>query len=376
MKLPSWKMILLILTVAYAFIIFYFLIKTRLPNSTHIPHFSIVDTMDTMSNKSVEESYISADNLPLREYAIKSSFNSAYDGGDVSAKTLAKRIEDGYRFIDLNVFSASGGQLFVGFSRDNAPALTSVKLTFAEAIETIKKHAFVKPKTTPEKSAASQESAATPAPSLAENFYTYPMIVHIRVYRTPESTEDIIAKIADFLKKKDDMYLRDADNKPVQINGGTPLSRLKRKLLFTMDIENMRQIYAPTNTPSIEYVDKTTQEAMRSFVNMISGGHTIITFYKYSDESIMNRTRKLRVDDAKPDMKFKTNAAELAIVYPHPTDNNANPDTKKIILNNTIQMIPMRAYIEDGNLSEYIKMFNDLKTPFVPLTFAYTYHNK
>jgi hypothetical protein len=143
-----------------------------------------------------------------------------------------------------------------------------------------------------------------------------------------------------------------------------------------MDIENLRQIYAPANTPSIEFVPQTTREALRSFVNVMSGGHTLLSFYRYDDASLLSRTRKLRVENdvqADAKQKYKTNAQHWSVVYPHPTDNNANPDTAKLVLDSTIQLTPVRVYIKDEQLGKYTKMFQSLKTPFVPLSFAHTY---
>ncbi len=395
----SWWWVVVVVAVLYLVLVFGTLVRSKLPHAFDLSSVGALfrrlgssvgqeglesgsrsgSGSGSGSNACANAEYQDTLNLPLREYVVQASFNSAYDYGDVSADTLGKRIAEGYRFLDLNVFSASGGELYVGFSRDNAPVMTSVKLSFAEAIETIKSKAFVKP---PASSSSESSSSSTPGvPTLADTYYKYPMFVHLRVYRPPESNEDVVQKIAKMLEKDDDLYLRaggsSGDKKrPVPVTGCTPLAALNKKLIFSMDIENLRQIYAPANTPSIEFVPQATREALRSFVNVMSGGHTLLSFYRYDDASLLSRTHKLRVENAldpNSKQKYKTNAQHWSVVYPHPTDNNANPDTAKLMLDSTIQLTPVRVYIKDEQLGKYTKMFESLKTPFVPLSFAHTY---
>jgi hypothetical protein len=60
---------------------------------------------------SCSNAYADSNTLPLREYVIKACYNSAYDPNNspkLSALNLETRIAEGYRFIDLNVFSSEG----------------------------------------------------------------------------------------------------------------------------------------------------------------------------------------------------------------------------------------------------------------------------
>jgi hypothetical protein len=110
---------------------------------------------------------------------------------------------------------------------------------------------------------------------------------------------------------------------------------------------------------------------MRTFVNLVSGGYTMLSFYRYNDYSLRNRTKKLLIPE-KGNTK-KTNTEFLAIVFPHPTDDHStNPDAASFLLNNSLQFVPMRAYIQDDNLAKYNKMFRDLNKSVVPLSYAYS----
>jgi hypothetical protein len=68
----------------------------------------------------------------------------------------------------------------VGFSPDNAPTTVSNKLLLSDALKTINDHAF---------------SSSTVFDASLSNVASYPMFVHIRVYRPPGSNIDIIANV-------------------------------------------------------------------------------------------------------------------------------------------------------------------------------------
>jgi len=326
-------------------------------------------------------------NLPLREYCVKACFNSAYDGNggnDVSVETLKTRIQEGYRFIDLNVYSASG-DVYVGFSQNNAPEQVSPNLKLQTALETISENAFSK-----------NESDFTS--KKMTKIGQYPIFVHIRVYRRPGSTIDIISKVAEVINGLPDTnkppYTRNylqKDGRPTNINNCTKLSEIMGKIVFSMDILNILEIYAPPNNQTIAgllpnpKMDSTIQK-MQSFVNVLTGGNTIPAFYRYSEESIIYRTNKLDYasDNAVSGKNLKTNVDYLYIAFPHPDDvkkdsNHPNgtdkiqPDPDIFILSRSIQITPVRVYLADELLAKYINIFDNTGTPFSPMYHVYTY---
>jgi hypothetical protein len=255
--------------------------------------------------------------LPLKEYCIKSSFNSSYDGNDgnvVSNETLLQRINEGYRFIDLNVFSASG-DVYVGYSPDNKPTLISGNLTLQDALGTISDTAFSKNQTDFQGSNLS-------------DIGSYPIFVHIRVYRPPNSQTDIISNVADVVNGTPDKkpfytknYLKNPEGSPKHIDGCTKLSEIMGKIIFSMDILNILEIYAPPNNQTVAALlpvpkMQETIAKMQSFVNIVTGGNTVPAFYRYTDESIVNRTNKLAYnsDSAITGKNLKTNVKHMVRV--------------------------------------------------------------
>lgn len=318
--------------------------------------------------------YSSSDNLPLREYCIKSSFNSCYNGTDVSKDTIAQRIQEGYRFLDLNVFPAEN-DVYVGFSPDNAPRVIQSKLLLTDALKEIGDKAFIR----------------NPLSNInLTNFETLPMFVHIRVYRKAEnSSVDIISKVATIINgvagnapSYSAKYLRDSTGAPEQIDGCTALSTLKGKIIFSMDILNILEIYAPEKHQSASNVPPDTITALQTFVNILSGGSTFPAYYRYTEGALSSSTVKLGISNESLKSSLQTNTKHLFIAFPHPNDvakggtnrdatGIVQPNIRSFILDHSIQFTPLRVYLDNEELKTYKNLFDDIGTPVAPMFFVY-----
>lgn len=314
--------------------------------------------------------YSDPNNLPLREYYIKSSFNSAYQGGDVSIDGIAARLSEGYRFLDFNLYSASGQEVFVGFSQGNTPMGGSGNLRFSEALKYVTSNAFIKP---------TKQNIAT---QVSWDYTKRPLIINLRVFRAPGSAIDIVANIANIINPNaglkpgaknavpspsysSNYYVDSMSGMATKIDGCTTLGSIGPRILFTMNIENILQVYTPSGEFA-QFVPEPTIAAMNTFVNFFSGGSTCVAFYKYTDPSLTSRTKTLtKTND---DMKsYQTNVQHMSIVFPHPTDDNVQPDIKRFALDSSVLLLPMRTYIgSDANLSLNTRIFNDSQDAFVP----------
>jgi len=333
--------------------------------------------MEDNSNTKCDNEYSSTNNLPLREYFVKSCFNSAYDGTDVSTNTIQKRIKEGYRFIDLNVFSASGDDVFVGYSPNNAPVQMSNKLLLSDALKCISENAFSK-------------TAKDFTNTQISDIGSYPIFVHIRVYRKPDSKVDIISKVSDVITGKNattvpqytSNYLVESDGAPKNINGCTNLSSIMGKIIFSMDILNILEIYAPPGYQDAVTLPNETKSAMQKFVNILTGGNTWAAFYRYTDETLTNRTSKLGLGDSAIKGSLKTTVKNMYISFPHPDDvakgqpsDNPNPNATgvvqpnvmKFLLDRSIQFIPLRVYLANPIVKTYTDIFDSIGKPFVPM---------
>ena len=324
--------------------------------------------------------YNDALKLPLREYAIKASYNSAYDGTRVSETQLGDVMYSGCRFVDLNVFYADD-KLYVGFAADNNPTTVDTSLPFSVAMSYILRYAFV---IDPEKqkkplNEVVKKFEEEPLPNdspvdIRKNYIEYPFIINLRVYRSENSSLDIIEKVAEYMKDiiASPYFLKTPDGKPLLVDGNTPLCQINRKFIVSMDIRNIIQIYTPSANPSAEYIPNKTLQILRGFVHILSGGHTWRAYYNYPDVLSMNKNI-LRITDGgvlnNDSSSKQTSVQNMYIVYPFITDKE-NPDSLAILKNYSIQTVPHRFYIQDGNLDKYNDFFARAQKPFVPMSEA------
>lgn len=127
-------------------------------------------------------------------------------------------------------------------------------------------------------------------------------------------------------------FYKTGDGKPILVDGDTALCQISRKLLVSMDVRNIVQIYAPSATPSAQYIPDKTLKTLRGFVNILSGGHTWRAYYNYSDVLSMSKNM-LRIADggalSRADSSGKkTSVKNMYIVYPFLTDKE-NPDSSR-----------------------------------------------
>jgi len=360
------KYIFLFLSIVVLLVIFYKQYQQGQFHRFQIEQMTTATTPSAEGEKDAKckSSYDDSKDLPLKEYCVKSSFNSAYDGTSVSKLNILKRIEDGYRFIDLNVFSASG-DVYVGYSPDNAPVMVENTLKLSDALKCIAENAF---------------SSTTKFNKNLNSVNKYPVFVHLRVYRPVNSATDIISNVMNVVNglpgsnppSYSTYYLRNADNSPVQLEQCTPLSSIMGKMLFSMDVVNVLQIYAPSSN-NVNDVPSGAAKSLRTFVNILTGGGTMPAFYRYTEPVLTNgKLNRLGITDSAVNGLFKSNVKSMYIVYPHPDDKNNQPDVKHMMLNCSIQFIPMRSYLAGTELDSYVKLFDTAGTPMIPMSNVYT----
>lgn len=331
-----------------------------------------------------KDAFVETKNLPLKEYAIQGSINSAYDGSKISIEQLGKVIYAGCRFIDVNVFATDKEELYVGFSVDNAPTLVDVSLPLDSVINYINSFGFavdpdikknVEANDYEKKIMNTLNKSGTNGRTIQDVYTEYPLFLNIRLYRPPNSKIDIVGKIATKLKGLKRTYA-DASGNAIKITQYTRLGDLNGKVIITMDIENILQIYASPAPYDPNNIPIETRESIEKHVNIKTGGDMWSTFYKYDDVEKNTYTPLKIMDVSLTGTTFETNALNMKLAYPYYTESKSNPDVYAFLLNHQIQTVPHRFYIRDDNLAKYVDLFKTNKTPFLPLYYAYTYINK
>jgi len=313
--------------------------------------------------------------MPLRQFAIMSSFNSAYDGKNVTVDRLSETMARGYRFIDLNVFVGQNENkenvLYVGYSVDNAPTISNNTLTFSAALELINKQAFVKTESSKTLAKAripltTDTVNKTPSASLGETYINYPLFLHIRVFRAAKSDVDVVGEVVKAMeahKTGTTWYLRNGDGTATFVDGNTPLESIQRNIVVSMDILNLIQVYAPSSDPVATNIPEPVRQSLRKVVNIFTGGHTWRAFYHYRDVTSQKAKRLEVVDDTR-----HTNVTNMFIVYPYKTDKSNPPSIKDWGRTYSIQAVPIRTYLEDEGVASTEAFFEDLGKPFAPMS--------
>ena len=357
--------------VNYTIITKYILANPEDPNSSIITS-NIKSKLesDFLSEKEAEEkrvreeqimtsNYDDPNNLPLKEYAIKSSYHSAYNGKMVSLKSLKLNIANGYRFIDLQIFQGVDDVLYVGYSDDKNTTLIDATLPLHVALKYISTYAF----STDQK--LNEEVRENEKEPLYNNgtFTSLPLFLNLRFYRRKESSNiDIIKKLYDEHFKSDGIFsksslLRDNNGKAIQISGNTRLSNIgQRKIAIVMDINNILKYYTDTNNP--KDIKNETKEILDILVNIKTGGHTWKSFVDYNDIMTMEKYPLFSKDNG-----YETNTKNMYIAFPS-SYNRENPDTISFMKNYKIQTIPMRTYIKDNELERNVTLF---KRSLIPI---------
>lgn len=372
------KLSAILLIFSIGIIIYVFYRSVNLTNMMRREGLDVIGNADKKSASTTTSASATATaNLPLREYAIMSSFNSAYDGKLVTAEQLSETMARGYRFIDLNVFLGQNEKnektLYVGYSPDNAPTISSNTLTFTKALEIINKEAFVKKessKTLTKARVPLTEKTVNDANkvSLGETYINYPLFLHIRVYRAENSTADVVGEIAKEMEKQRQgttWYYRDNAGMAINVDGMTPLNTIRKNIVVSMDILNLIQVYAPTSDPVATNIPEPVRASLKKFVNIFTGGHTWRAFYHYNDISLEN-TKLLRVADD----SIHTNVTNMYVAYPYRTDKSNPPSAKEWARKYSIQTVPIRIYLEDEGQEATEAFFEDMKKPMVPMSYC------
>jgi hypothetical protein len=319
--------------------------------------------------------YEDTKNLPLREYAIMSSFNSAYDGKAVTGDQLKEILARGYRFIDLNVFVADPGnkgekKVYVGHAVDNQPTLGDNTLLFGDAMKIIHQMAFVKGKSkrSLEKGKIPMTEETIPKStdtSLEDNYKEYPLFLHLRIFRAENSNVNVVKEMMEMLEEEiGSTWYHRKDKKAVPVSGCTKLGDLKKKVIISMDITNLIQIYTPTIDSSAELIPPDVRQLVHSFANVFTGGHTWQSFYHYEDVNAAN-TKLLRVVDSGK----RTNIDRWFIAFPF-VSNKSNPPSIEWMRQFSVQCSPLRVYLDDASVEDTEAFFRNQKKPFVPMKYV------
>ena len=275
---------------------------------------------------------------PLKEYAIKGSYNTAITGNYVSNDMVKYVLTRGCRYLDLEVLFIDN-KPFVTYTDDNKYEIinTDNKILLDNVLTTIVSNAFTQP---------------TPN-------YEDPLFIHFRLKSNNNDIYKSVAKSIDStLRGK--LYNKKIDDK-------TKLSDVMGKVVIVMD-KSINRKYAEDSK-----CDQTDNDCynLPSYINLDSNSDTL---YQNTYSDVLNET--YNIVNATDKCDICTDVKRNRMVIPDKIDNTQNPNTYELIGKHGCQIIMCRFYSKDNNLYKYEKLFNDNKGGVVPLTYVLDYIKK
>ena len=278
-------------------------------------------------------------NRPLKEYVIKSSYNSAITGKYVNADMVKYLLKRGCRLLDFEV-------LYI----DQMPYVTYTTDANLEVINTDNKILLDNILTT-----ALSQAFTQPSPN-----YEDPLFIHLRLKSKNNDIYKAVAKSIDAtLRGK--LYSK-------KITDKTKLSDIMGKVVIIMD----KPINRKYETDSLCKIGEKNCYKLSKYVNLESGSDLL---YQNTYTDILNQSYNLvRVLDK---CDYCTNVSHNRMVVPDKTHSNTNnPDALELIGKHGCQIVTQRFYLKDDNLSRYEKIFDENKGGIVPLAFVLDYIKK
>jgi hypothetical protein len=264
--------------------------------------------------------------FPLREFMIKSSFNSAIINKTASTDAIDFVLKRGCRLIDFeihtrNLTNAKATE-FVSYSDDpeNKSIKTGLTLTLEKALLFVAANAF---------------SGFSPLPN-------DPIFIHLRIKNNSKevfnrTSKAITTIFGDRLYKK-------------QVNGSTPIKEIMGKVIIVLDAISSRNYETQANcSPEGKDINCIPFE---EYVGLVSG--TVdLPKYSYAEYSEL-RTTPIMIDKSD-----RTDMSRFIMVTPPEIGGNINtmPDIKNL-KRMPPQMLLVPFYKQTNKLITYEKIFN------------------
>ena len=277
-------------------------------------------------------------NMPLQEYCIKASYNTACSGNYVSVRMIEEVLKRGCRFLDFEVFYIQEGNLYipkVAVSSDTNFAVIDTKnsIKLDEVLSTVATNSF------------SQTSPNN----------TDPVFVNLRIKSRDSNVYQAVAKSID-ANLKTIAYAG-------RITESTKLADIMKKVVIIVDktINPGYKSYADCKSGS------TSCFSINNYANVESGSE-YLNLYHYTDLLNHANTPVLLKDD-----NVRTTAENMKMAIPDKIINKANPAFKEFVIKHGCQTVLYQFQIMDKNLVNYEEFFNDTMGGIIPLSVALPY---
>ena len=310
--------------------------KTINPPFNNIPNSSqnnqLASVEQTTQSISIKNSVfpLSEDNA-LRNFCIKSSFNSACTGSYMNLDMIKYVLKRGCRFLDFQVFIKDNTPI-VAYSREdyeNAFTSSSPALSLAAVFSVINSNAF---------------NQHSPNPN-------DPLFIQIKILSSLPTADSLIAEsiAASF---QENLYKDPNTGHAVKINLNVQMNQLKGKVVIFCD-----KPHSSSPSPSPSTSSSPTIMKLSDYVNLFTG---TVNSRVYTEQ-------QLTYQPINPPDPYVYNLhivlPSLGLFY-----GVNNSDANYLIKNYGAQIIAQAFYVNDSNLNNYETMFNKYQSAFVPIS--------
>ena len=263
----------------------------------------------------------------LRNFCIKSSFNSAYTGGYMNLDMIEYVLRRGCRFLDFQVFIKDNTAIVAYSKDDDVDAFTSDSpaLSLGGVLRTINMNAF---------------NEHSPNPN-------DPLFINIRILSNLPAAQSIVAEtIAASLQER--LYTNPNTGYAVPIDLNVQMQKLYGKIIVMTD-----EISTTSPSPSPSQSNASSMK-LSNYVNLFTGSNMVRVY----TESQLTYQPINPPDPYVYNMHIVT--PNLGIFY-----GIKNSDNYYLVQNYGAQIVAQAFYSKDMNLLNYEKLFNDNKSAFV-----------
>lgn len=262
--------------------------------------------------------YTKYPDITLRDYIIKSSYNTAYTGSKMSIQAITYALTRGYRFLDFEIFMIDNSPR-IGYSEDSNTLSTSNTLPLGEVLYNIINSGF-----------------SAPTPNSND-----PLFINLRI-NTVDS--DIYEMIAKSISKNMGSRLYSGS-----VNGMTKIDDIMNKIVIIID-KKVSPKYADY-PDCLKQPNNSTCYNLSQVTNLEGGGDNLL-LVKY-DDLLKQTTNPPIVKD-----NGTTDIIVLKMCFPDVTQKPGNPDVAIFFKDYGIQFLAIRLYLVDTGLKAYENIFN------------------
>ena len=309
--------------------------------------------------------------LPLKEYIVMSSYNSARSGKYMNVDMIKYVLSKGCRFLDFQVFFGPDPNPkdpknvatlpFVAYSSNTSDSVINLEslnqVLLNDVFMAISKNAF-----------------SSPSPNPGD-----PLFINLRIYTTPTSASTTDAKSTNSEANTIKLYqqialliytyfnskLYHSSKTANDVYGNTSLSDIMGKIIISLDIK-----VAPDYKNSTSGAKDSNHLDLASFVN-IENGSSMLRNYYYTD--IIEKSKDYIFPKDAPNANTST-VKSLTSVYPNSNPNlytllgyPSNPNPYNLISQYGVQYTFYEFHNQDNNFNMYYNIFANSGSAFVTI---------